>query len=162
MPSAKFEELFSKVKQLDGDPSNEQLLNVRAPPNPSPLPSSLPLSLSLSPSPASPEQTHMRVSSLTQTNPPASFMPGAKSQRASPSRANPDPVSLTRPYVHLCSIPSSLQCPNMFNLLQGRYKYDAWKKAEDEGLSAEEAEQKYIALAEELIARIGLKAPGQA
>lgn len=44
--------------------------------------------------------------------------------------------------------------PGIF-ALKDRYKWDAWKA--NEGLSKEDAEQKYIALVDELIAKYGLK-----
>lgn len=44
--------------------------------------------------------------------------------------------------------------PGIF-ALKDRYKWDAWKA--NEGLSKEEAEQKYIELVDELIAKYGLK-----
>ena len=43
-------------------------------------------------------------------------------------------------------------------ILQGKYKYRAWKEVVDEGISAETAQERYVALVEELKAELGYDA----
>ncbi|OJD15561.1 hypothetical protein AJ78_04184 [Emergomyces pasteurianus Ep9510] len=53
--------------------------------------------------------------------------------------------------------------PGTFDF-KGKYKYSAWKKVADEGLSAEDAQKKYVALIEKLKQKYGYdeaKAPEQ-
>ncbi|ODH51312.1 hypothetical protein GX48_02552 [Paracoccidioides brasiliensis] len=53
--------------------------------------------------------------------------------------------------------------PGTFDF-KGKYKYNAWKKIAEEGLSAEEAQEKYVSLVEKFKEKYGydaLKAPEQ-
>ncbi|MCJ1255516.1 hypothetical protein MMC24_003332 [Lignoscripta atroalba] len=48
--------------------------------------------------------------------------------------------------------------PSQGDQLQAKAKYDAWQKTHEEGISSEQAQKRYIALADKLIKEIGFKA----
>ena len=47
---------------------------------------------------------------------------------------------------------------SLIHLLQGKYKYNAWKKLVEEGVTAEQAKERYVALVEELKGKYGYEA----
>ncbi|KAI0160993.1 acyl-CoA-binding protein [Hypoxylon sp. FL1284] len=52
---------------------------------------------------------------------------------------------------------SKAEKPGMFDL-KGKYKYQAWKDLVDEGISAEAAQERYVAKVEELKTKYGFDA----
>ncbi|KAK4109561.1 putative fatty acid binding protein [Canariomyces notabilis] len=52
---------------------------------------------------------------------------------------------------------SSAAAPGMFDL-KGKAKYNAWKKVVEEGISAEQAQEKYVAKIEEMKTKYGYDA----
>ncbi|KAH7165486.1 acyl-CoA-binding protein [Dactylonectria macrodidyma] len=52
---------------------------------------------------------------------------------------------------------SAASAPGAFDF-KGKYKYRAWKEVVEEGISAETAQERYVALVEELKAELGYDA----
>lgn len=87
------------------------------------------------------------------------LQPSIRSEQARTLRRLPSRACSTSRSVDVAPIPAPSSQPA--NPPQGKAKYNAWKAATDDGLTPEEAQEKYVAKVEEMKATYGYDADKQ-